>query len=146
MARAGSDLASALGSGGAPVVIAPIPTTAARIRARGYNQAALLAERAAVSLRLPVRPLLRRVTAGASQTALPPDARRENVRDAFAVASGGNPRGLSVLLVDDVLTTGATAAEAAGTLASAGVERVAVLAFARALPGVTANRSGTAAA
>lgn len=121
----------------ASAVVVPIPTTQGRLRSRGYNQAALLADVAAVRLGRPlVSDALVRARAGASQTALSPERRRENVRGAFE-GGGSEPRmaGQNVLLVDDVLTTGATGLEAAKTLRAAGAREVRLLTFGRALPG-----------
>jgi len=111
-----------------------VPTTAERLRRRGYNQAGLLAARVAEVRALPLVPALMRVGARGSQTSLAPEARRENVRGAFAPAPGAaDLEGVRVLLVDDVLTTGATACEAAATLAAMGAADVTLLAYARAL-------------
>lgn len=119
---------------GRPVVV-PVPTTTRRLRERGYNQAELLASRVAEVCRAPlVSALVRRGDRG-SQTSLAPSERRENVRGAFALAAGALAiRGAHVLLVDDVLTTGATASEAAQALSAADPASVTLLAFARALP------------
>lgn len=116
-------------------VVVPVPTTPQRRRRRGYNQAELLAESFADHTGRSVRCALVRRSEGRSQTSLTPAERRENVRNVFAP---GPPEagvaGARVLLVDDVLTTGATASEAAATLASMGAIRVTLVAFARALP------------
>lgn len=122
-------------------VVVPVPTTPARARRRGYNQAGLLAGVVARRLGLPYHEGLRRSSAPSSQTSLSPRARKENVRGAFAVVDGAGIEGTEVVLVDDVLTTGATAAEAASTLASAGAASVSLVTFARALPRVQAPRS-----
>jgi ComF family protein len=114
--------------------VVPVPTTAGRLKSRGYNQAELLAEIVAADLRLPLRGALVRVAEGRSQTELTPTERRENVRGVFARAPGASVAGADVLLVDDVLTTGATASEAASALADMGARSVTLLAFARALP------------
>lgn len=116
-------------------VVVPVPTTAERLRSRGYNQAELLARRVAEARDLPLCRALERPGAQRSQTQLTPAERRENVRGAFRAARGlaGPIRGAHALLVDDVLTTGATAAEAASALAHIGAETVTVLTFARAL-------------
>ncbi len=86
--------------------------------------ARLLAERAAVHLDRPFVPLLRRVHARSSQIGLSYDARRENVRGAFAMARGAQLAGARLLLIDDVRTTGATLEECARVLHGAGASEV----------------------
>lgn len=116
-------------------LVVPVPTTAARRRERGYNQAELLARAFARLTGRDYVMLLERVSYGVSQTALQPAARGANVTGAFRVVDGA----ASVLeqahpiLVDDVLTTGATAAECAKQLVAAGAHVVSVVTFARAL-------------
>lgn len=121
----------------AEALVVPVPTTDERIRARGYNQAALLADVVAGRVHRPVaHQALRRREGGASQTTLSPERRRENVREAFEPGPAvGRVRGSSVLLIDDVLTTGATALAAAATLQACGAGEVRLLSFGRALPG-----------
>jgi len=111
---------------GANVVI-PVPLHWFRRVKRGYNQSAALAKLLARRLRLPCRPRwLRRVRNTPMQTAMTPAQRRENVRGAFAARRRPELRGKTVLLVDDVLTTGTTASEAARALKSGGAARVVV--------------------
>jgi ComF family protein len=119
-----------------PTVIVPVPTTEARERRRGYNQAQLLAEVVARGLAIPLAPALVRDRGGPTQVSLPPSRRRANVRGAFLPVGPPGPHleGARVLLVDDVLTTGATAGEAAIVLREMGASEVTALAFARALP------------
>jgi len=116
--------------------VVPVPTTAARVRTRGYNQALLLAEGVARQLGLELLEGLRRQRGSVTQVALHPSERRANVRGAFAVREDADSRlrGAHVLLVDDVLTTGATAVAAAMELARVGVSEVTLLTYARALP------------
>lgn len=113
----------------------PVPTTAARLRVRGYNQALLIAESFARHTGRAVAPLLQRTIARDTQTHLQPAARAANVAGAFRVRTGAESllHGAHVLLVDDVLTTGATAGECAATLVAAGARCATVVTFARAL-------------
>lgn len=133
MARA---MARRLDPRGGEAVLVPVPTTPARLRTRGYNQASELARNLSLLSRLPVVDALERRGGGPSQVALHPSQRRSNVRDAFGVPGGEvGIRGRHVILVDDVLTTGATGLAAAGALHGGGVAGVSLLAFARAVPG-----------
>lgn len=115
-------------------VLVPVPLHPKRLRERGYNQAALLARRIAGALKMPVDYTgLARVKPTAPQTGLEVDARFKNVKGAFRLL-GKEPFGSKrVALVDDVLTSGATAAECAKTLKQGLARRVVVLTFARAL-------------
>jgi ComF family protein len=119
----------------APRTCIAVPTTARRRRERGYNQAELLARAYAELAGLDVQDWLRRTGARGTQTTLQPAARAANVAGAFALAEDAHEavRGAHILLVDDVLTTGATAGECAATLVAAGACCVSILTFARAL-------------
>ncbi len=111
--------------------IVPVPLHWMRRWTRGYNQSESLARPLAARLGLPLCPSwLRRVRHTPQQKALPPAEKRENLRGAFR-ARGSAVRGKVVLLVDDVLTTGATATEAARALRRAGAQRVVVAVLAR---------------
>jgi len=120
---------------GRPLLVVPVPTTAERMRSRGYNQARLLAGHVAAACGLPLHDALLRGEARGSQTRLGPTERARNVRDAFRPAPSGaaDLEGADVVLVDDVLTTGATASEAASVLAGMGAAGVLLLTYARAL-------------
>ncbi len=112
--------------------VVPVPLARARERERGYNQAALLAERIAASADLPLRPRwLTRLRDTPAQSELSAAERRANVRHAF----GASPEvaGAHVVLVDDVLTTGATIAECSRALRAAGAAAIGVLTVARVL-------------
>ncbi len=112
--------------------VVPVPLHWFRRLARGYNQSEVLARALAARLRLPCQPAwLRRVRHTPLQTSQAMSTRPANVRGAFA-ARAARLRGAAVLLVDDVLTTGSTAAEAARTLLGAGAGRVVVAVLARA--------------
>jgi ComF family protein len=114
-------------------VIIPVPLHWSRRLTRGYNQSEALAEALAARLHLPCRAgWLRRTRATAKQTNQLPSRRGLNVRGAFRTSSRAMVHGKSVLLVDDVLTTGSTASEAARALRRAGALRVVVAVLARA--------------
>jgi len=118
-------------------VIFPIPLHPVRTRARGFNQSALLAERLSGLLGIPWNPrVLLRVRDTVPQVNLTDRERFQNVRRAFLCKKPQAVAGKQVLLVDDVMTTGATVRSAAGTLLEGGAHRVWVLTLARAVPGV----------
>ena len=128
LARAGAELLAEAD------VIAPVPLHRWRLLSRRYNQAALLAQALGRETGLPVAAdLLLRRRHTASQGRLSVAARRRNVAGAFAVkpARQADLAGRHVLLVDDVLTTGATAAACARTLRRGGAAAVSVLVLAR---------------
>lgn len=116
-------------------LVVPVPTTRTRRRERGYNQAELLARAFAERTGREVSNALERAAASATQTVLQPAARTANVAGAFRVTGGTRAAiaGEHCLLVDDVLTTGATATECTRTLVAAGARCVSVITFARAL-------------
>jgi ComF family protein len=117
-----------------PDLVAPVPLGADRLAERGMNQAWELARRVAPRLRLNADAglLVRRVETP-HLADLPRDERARAIRGAFAIASGASMRirGKTIALVDDVMTTGATAAEAARTLLAAGAASVQLWVFAR---------------
>jgi len=119
------------------VGIVPVPTTARRLRERGYNQAKVLADGVARLTGGRCLDALRRRDGGESQVALHPEERRANVKGAFLLRDSSVERILrrDLVLVDDVLTTGATAGAAAEALEGGGARSVTLLTFARALPG-----------
>lgn len=121
--------------------VVPVPTTRRRRRRRGFNQAELLARQVARVSNGEVFGALVRKEGGSTQVALHRAERRENVREAFSPAPGAESRlrGRGVVLVDDVLTTGATACAAAEALGAVGAREVSLLTFARALPGEAAR-------
>lgn len=114
-------------------VIVPIPMHWTRRAWRGSNSAETIASRLAERLRLPLAPeLLARRRRTAPQASLSPGRRRANVRGAFRARPHADLVGARVLLVDDILTTGATLNEAGKTLTKAGAAVVSVAVLARA--------------
>ena len=122
------------GAGVPPALLLPMPLSTARLQERGHNQAWEIARRLARALhcRADARVLLRTKDTP-HQLALPPEQRAGNVRGAFALEPRRRDelRGRRVTLVDDVMTTGATASEAARVLLQAGASEVEVWVVAR---------------
>jgi ComF family protein len=124
-------------------LIIPMPLHWRKRWSRGYNQSELLAKEVARRWGVPVAKVVRRIKATAPQAGLSNSKRRLNVRAAFAVRKGTNIKGLRVLLIDDVVTTGATASACASVLKRAGASHVAVAAVARTDRRIPLERSGT---
>ena len=133
---AGESLAEALGRVWATVafdrfrttnanLIVPIPLHWRRRWSRGFNQSEAVARGLAEVLRVPVsNRMLKRTRYTPLQTTLSPSERRENVKGAFRATLSKDFRNFRILLIDDVLTTGATAHEAAKALKAAGAAQV----------------------
>ena len=136
---AGRALAEYLGADlriepGAIDLIVPVPLHWRRLWWRGFNQAAILGEEISRRLQVPFdATAIVRKRATAPQTFGDHDARRRNVRRAFAVAKPARVAARAVLLVDDVMTTGATVDECARVLLAAGARSVDVFTLARVL-------------
>jgi competence protein ComFC len=113
-------LAALPGAWGAQIVTS-VPISASRYRERGYNQSELIARRVASRLALPYAPLLGRASS-THQLGVDRRTRFEQVQGAFYLAR--ECAGRSVLVVDDVVTTGATLSECAGVLSTAGARAV----------------------
>jgi ComF family protein len=115
-------------------LILPVPLHPRRLRQRGFNQAVILgreiSRRHGVAMDLRT---LRRIVDTEAQAGLKKDERRSNIRKAFSIAVPERIRGQSILLVDDVYTTGSTLGECAETLLKAGAEAVGALTLARAI-------------
>ena len=112
-------------------VIVPMPLHWRKRWARGFNQSEILAKEIARRWGVPVRTVVKRTKATAPQAGLTNAKRRLNVRGAFSVSGNRKLKGLRVLLIDDVLTTGATASACAAALKRAGAVHVSVAAVAR---------------
>jgi ComF family protein len=113
-------------------LLVPVPLHPARKRERGFNQAEALASLVSKSRRIPSRTVLERTRYTTTQTAFDRAERMENLRDAFRLRKKTDVRQLRVLLIDDVLTTGATLSECARVLKKAGASAVFAATAARA--------------
>lgn len=115
-------------------LVVPIPLHVARLRHRGFNQAAIMGKAVARTLGVPFHlGVLDRSKATPPQVGLSRIQRRDNIKGAFFVRDPSLLKRKTILLVDDVYTTGATFREAARELLKKGAARVHVLAFARVL-------------
>lgn len=115
-----------------PDFLLPVPLAVKRLRQRGYNQSAMLADWLGDQLQLPVESqLVLRTQETPPQQGLDAKARKRNLRDAFVVVGEEKIKGRHVALVDDVLTTGSTADVIAKLLIKAGACRVDVYCLAR---------------
>lgn len=105
--------------------LVPVPLHASRLRERGMNQSALLAQLVAEQTGMPVLDALKKTRKIARQSTLSAELRAENIKNSMATKA--EVKGLSLLLIDDVRTTGATAREAAKVLRAAGAASVCLL-------------------
>jgi len=111
--------------------VTPMPLHWRRRFQRGFNQAAILAKDVARRRSIPLLHAVRRVRATRTQTGLTNAKRRENVSGAFRAGRGRPLAGLRILLVDDVMTTGATGSACAFALKRAGAKSVTLVTLAR---------------
>jgi ComF family protein len=115
-------------------LILPVPLHAKRLRWRGFNQSVLLARQIGRIYHVPMDPfVLLRAKDTTPQTQLSEEERRRNMRSAFAVHPEKSVKGKTILLVDDVYTSGATVNECSRTLKRAGAKEVYVVTLARAV-------------
>lgn len=129
LAKAPAEVLPELGS---VDVLLPVPLHWTRRLRRGFNQAELLAREISRLMKIPVdAKALRRTRPTPSQAGLSRGQRRENLRGVFAVMEPERVRGLSVTVIDDVMTTGTTVAACAEALKKAGASRVTALTAAR---------------
>ena len=110
--------------------IIPVPLSQERLKERGFNQAEILSSLLAKELNIEhCCEAIKRVKATQTQTHLNKLERKENLKNAFAVAEKSKLKGKTVLVVDDIITTGATLDEISLVLKKAGVKKVYGLAF-----------------
>jgi ComF family protein len=126
----GETLAGPLATAPGNAIVVATPLHPARLRRRGYNQVELVVREAARLTGHRVEPLLARVRDTPHQVGLDGEARRRNVRGAFAVRDPGQVVGQTVVVVDDVVTTGSTAGACAAALRRAGAVSVWAVALA----------------
>lgn len=113
-------------------LIVPVPLHPARFRERGFNQADILAKILAQKINVPLGRALDRIRYTTTQTAFDRTDRMENLRGAFRLRKNIDLRGLQVLLVDDILTTGSTLSECARVLRQGGAHSIYAVTAARA--------------
>jgi len=113
-------------------LIVAVPLHKKRKRQRGYNQSELLARSLSSRIAVPYQQALMRIRSTLPQVGLTDSRRQENVRNAFRCHNPGHVSQRRILLIDDVMTTGATVASAAQALMDGGALRVSVLTVARA--------------
>jgi ComF family protein len=126
------------GSADSTPLLVPVPLHRSRRHSRGFNQAELIARSAArhLSIQVEIAPgVLVRQRETVSQVGLSREERIANVRDAFRVRDPGRVKGRTVIVVDDVMTTGTTLSECARVLKRAGAEQVWAATVARAFQG-----------
>jgi len=112
-------------------LLVPVPLDKRRYRERGFNQAQLLAAIVSKEIGIPISGSLHRTGNAPSQTQLSPQERLKNVKGLFKIVYNDGVINKSVLLIDDVFTTGATVDECARTLVNAGAQEVNILTVAR---------------
>lgn len=115
-------------------IILPVPLHIKRLRERGFNQSLILARAIGEKHQMPVDfSLLKRHKFTLTQTGSNKKERKQNIKGAFEVTDKKKIAGKSIILIDDVYTTGATVNECAKTLIKAGAQKVSVLTLARVL-------------
>lgn len=110
-------------------IFIPIPLYPQRFRERGYNQSEILAKNLSIQFKIPNLSVLSRIRQTETQTKLKREERRDNIKGVFIISNKKaieyiNTRNIQVILVDDVITSGATMLEAANVMKRAGVKKV----------------------
>ncbi|MFC1590685.1 ComF family protein [Candidatus Omnitrophota bacterium] len=112
-------------------LIVPVPLFARKLRERGFNQSKVLARGICAELHIPASDALVKSRPTRPQSDLSKEGRMGNIKGAFRVRGRNSVRGKVILIVDDVLTTGATLNECASVLAASGAARINVITLAR---------------
>ena len=113
-------------------LIIPVPLHAHKLRTRGYNQSELFAEGLSQAMKIPLRNELIRIRKKSTQTNKSRLERWENVEGIYRIQNERNVENLHIILVDDVITTGATIEVCVNELLNAGVSKVSIVAIASA--------------
>ena len=125
-------MAPLINAGGGDPILIPVPLHRARLWGRGFNQSALVARELSRRLNFPTDALvLRRSKRTPPLTGMSPQQRRKAVAGAFKITDETTVSGRTVILIDDVLTTGSTADACARALQRAGASRVELITWAR---------------
>lgn len=111
-------------------LVVPVPLSKKKLSRRGFNQAQLLAQEVANGMNLPLREILVKIKETPTQAGLSKQEREKNLHMAFQVANTDLVKGKTLLLIDDVFTTGATASATAELLRQSGAVEVLVLVLA----------------
>lgn len=112
-------------------ILVPIPLHKKRLQERGYNHAELLAKKLSTKLNIPFFPLLNRIKYTVPQKGLQKKERQDNIKKAFQYRGVLKDTTITIILVDDILTTGSTFLEASKTLQKAGFKNVWCIALAK---------------
>ena len=111
-------------------IIIPVPLAKKRVRQRGYNQSDLIAEGLAQTIGLPMcTDIIMRTSFKRSQTAMTTEQRIQNVKDAFVLLKPDDIKGKHIILVDDVVTTGATVCSISEELQKAGDVKISIVSW-----------------
>ena len=134
-AHLGSLLVGSLVDLPVPDLVTPVPLHPRRLQQRGYNQSLLLAQALVHETGWSIEDgMVSRMIDTLPQVRMRHDERQANVQGAFAINDARLPADAHILIVDDVLTTGATTGEIARMLRGAGARRIDIVTVARALP------------
>jgi ComF family protein len=112
-------------------IITPVPLSKRRLHWRGFNQAEIIAQEISKIQKIPINNVLAKIAETGVQAELPQKQRQSNIKNAFAIINRETVKNKDILLVDDVITTGATINECARVLLNNGARRIIGIAAAR---------------